>query len=57
MPERWQSVRAALDRAARLRDAGQRADAEKIWTALEQLYRDDPWAGEILAEIAKARRK
>lgn len=54
--DRWTGVRSALDRAARLRDAGRRADAEKIWTALEHLYRDDPWAGDILAEIKKARR-
>ncbi len=35
--DRWQSLRPALDRAAKLRDAGQRAEAEKIWAALEEL--------------------
>jgi serine/threonine-protein kinase len=55
--ERWQPVRQALERAAALRDAGKRAEAEKIWSALESLYRADPWAAGILAEIAQARKK
>jgi hypothetical protein len=38
-----------------LRDAGQRAEAEKIWAAIEELYRNDPWAGAILAEVKQAR--
>jgi hypothetical protein len=54
--ERWQSVRQALQRADSLRQEGKQADAEKIWSSLETLYRDDPWATEILAEIKKARK-
>lgn len=53
--ERWQAVRQALDRAASLRDAGKRAEAEQTWSAIESLYRDDPSAKAILAEIKKAR--
>jgi hypothetical protein len=53
--ERWEPVRAALKRAASLRADGNRAGAEKIWSSIQFLYRDDPWAGEILAEVAKAR--
>ncbi len=55
--ERWQAVRPALDRAAKLRDAGERAKAEQIWTAVEELYRHDFFAREILDEIDKARKK
>jgi hypothetical protein len=55
--ERWQSVRQALQRAETLRNEGKQAEAEKIWSSLETLYRDDPWAGEILAEIQKSRKK
>ena len=29
--------------------------AEKIWAALEGLYRDDPFAQEILAEVKRGR--
>ncbi len=54
--ERWQTVRPALKRAAALRAAGKREEAEKIWSALESLYRDDPAASAILAEIRKARK-
>lgn len=55
--ERWQTVRKRLERAASLRDAGKREQAEEIWSAIESLYRDDPAAREILAEIKKARGK
>lgn len=53
--ERWGLLRPVLDRAAALRDQGKRDDAERIWTALEELYGPDPWAGELLAEIKAAR--
>jgi predicted Ser/Thr protein kinase len=53
--QRLAAARTALERAAILRDQGKRAEAERIWTALEELYRDDPWARNILAEIGKAR--
>jgi predicted Ser/Thr protein kinase len=52
---RWQAARQALKQAAEFDAAGQRAKAEQIWNALEALYRDDPWATELRAEIAKAR--
>jgi serine/threonine-protein kinase len=53
--ERWEAVREALKRAASLRSEGNRAEAEKIWSSIQFLYADDPWASEILAEVAKAR--
>ena len=31
------------------------ADAQRIWNAVEQLYRNDPAATDILLEIKKAR--
>ena len=55
--ERWQSVRSALDRAARLRDQGKRAEAEKIWSGIEELYRNDLGARNILQDVAAARKK
>jgi serine/threonine-protein kinase len=53
--ERWHAARKALARAQVLRDEGKRDQAEQIWSAIESLYRDDPAAREILAEIKKAR--
>jgi serine/threonine-protein kinase len=55
--ERWQSVRQALQRADSMRQEGKQAEAERIWSSLETLYRDDPWAAEILTEIKKARNR
>lgn len=55
-PERWQPVKTALQRAETLRNQGQRAAAEEIWRGIEQLYGDDPWAGEILLQVAQARK-
>jgi serine/threonine-protein kinase len=55
--ERWQSVREALKRADILQNDGKQKEARRIWTSLENLYRDDPWAKEILEEIRKARKK
>jgi len=53
--ERWEPVHQALAHAASLRADGNRAEAEKIWSSIQALYADDPWAGAILAEVAKAR--
>ena len=39
--ERWAPARAALKRAAALRDQGKRPEAERIWDGIEDLYRDD----------------
>jgi serine/threonine protein kinase len=55
--DRWVTVRQALERARKLHADGRRADAECIWSALETLYRDDPWARDILAEIEKDRKE
>jgi len=54
--DRWQTVRPALSRAEQLAAAGRRDEAEKIWSALEELYGRDPYATEILAEVSKARK-
>jgi serine/threonine-protein kinase len=50
--ERFKPVRAAL---ARTKDM-KRDEAEKVWTAIEALYRDDPGAAEILKEIGELRK-
>jgi serine/threonine protein kinase len=54
-PTRWEPVRQALAEARRLRDAGRADEAARIWQALEELYRDDPTAGEVLAELRRDR--
>src|SRR5207248_1734483 len=54
---RWESVRQALAEARRLRDAGSKEEAARIWQGLEELYRDDPTAGEVLAELRRDRTK
>jgi serine/threonine-protein kinase len=52
---RWQSVRAAMKKAAELNRRDKRDEAEQIWQGIEQLYANDPAAAPILAEIRKAR--
>ncbi len=52
---RWEAVRASLKQARQFRDQGQKDQAEAIWRALENLYRDDPSARPILDEIRKDR--
>jgi serine/threonine-protein kinase len=49
--QRWASVRAALERARTL----PKAEAEKVWQAVEDLYRDDPSARPVLEEVRKCR--
>jgi serine/threonine-protein kinase len=53
LPEehRWDSVRQALERARDLRDKGKRQEAEKVWQGIEDFYRDNPSAREILQEL------
>jgi tRNA A-37 threonylcarbamoyl transferase component Bud32 len=55
--DRFKNVRAALEQADKLRREGKHADAERIWTGIEQLYRNDPAEAEILLEVQKARQK
>lgn len=55
--DRFKEVRPSLERAAALHRQGKRAQAERIWTALEALYRDDPGAAELRAEIGRARKQ
>jgi serine/threonine protein kinase len=55
--DRWQSVRQALKQADELRAQGKAADAERIWCGIEQLYRNDPTAAEIILEVHKARNR
>jgi tetratricopeptide (TPR) repeat protein len=52
---RWDSVRHVLERAKRLRADGQAGEAEEVYRALEELYRDDPSAKDILDEVRRAR--
>jgi serine/threonine-protein kinase len=55
--KRLAPVWAALKRAAELRDAGKRVQAEAIWKATEEVYRDDPSAAAILKQINQARKQ
>ncbi|HYT90655.1 MAG TPA: serine/threonine-protein kinase [Gemmataceae bacterium] len=55
--ERWAPVRAALKRAAALRDEGKLAEAERIWAGIEALYGADDGAQEIVRELQAARGK
>ncbi len=48
-------VRPILDRADELKKQGKRDEAERIWSALESLYRNDPAGREILEAIRKSR--
>ena len=52
---RWDAAHKALDHARRLRAEGKTEEAKAICTGLEQLYRDDPSAMEILAKIREQR--
>jgi hypothetical protein len=54
---RWASARAALQRARQLRQDDKQGEANAIYAALEQLYRDDPAAKELLEEIRREREK
>jgi serine/threonine-protein kinase len=53
--DRWEGVRRALAEARRLRDDNKRDAAEEIWKGLEELYRDDPSAKEIVETVRKDR--
>jgi serine/threonine-protein kinase len=67
--KRWDSVRAALRRARKLRDEAsdlradrriaeskrKQAQAEKIWRGIEERYAGDPSAAEILREMRRVR--
>jgi serine/threonine-protein kinase len=55
--DRFRNVRAALEKADALQRDGKHAQAERIWAGIEQLYRNDPAAEGILAQVQKARQK
>ncbi|MCI0456926.1 MAG: protein kinase [Gemmataceae bacterium] len=55
--ERLAPARAALKRAATLRDQGKRAEAERIWAGLEVLYGADESARDLLIEVRAARKQ
>jgi serine/threonine-protein kinase len=55
--DRFKELRPALEHAAELRRQGKRVEAERIWAALEALYRDDPGAAALRAEIGRARKQ
>lgn len=55
--DRFKSVHKALTRAKELHEQGKQADAERIWSGIEALYRDDPSAAEILGAVKRARQK
>jgi hypothetical protein len=49
------AVRATIERAKALRAEGKTAEADAVWDALTELYRDDPDAAEIRELIRKER--
>jgi hypothetical protein len=53
--QRWAPVRAALERARRLRAEGKPQEADDILTGLERLYQGDASADGILAEVRRER--
>jgi hypothetical protein len=53
--QRWEPVRKALEHARQLRDEGKRGEADEVWRGVEALYRDDPSAQGILAELRRDR--
>jgi serine/threonine-protein kinase len=55
--EQSAAVRAALERAHALREQGHRAEAEQIWDSLEDLYRNDYAARDLLKEVRAARQQ
>ena len=55
--DRFAPLRAALKQAETLRDEGQIDQAEAIWRAIEDLYRNDAAANELLDAIKAARGK
>jgi serine/threonine-protein kinase len=54
-PHRWDAVNAQLELARRYRDNREKAKADAIWQALEELYRNDPSARQVLETIKKDR--
>ncbi|HLW66026.1 MAG TPA: serine/threonine-protein kinase [Gemmataceae bacterium] len=57
-PSRFESVEKSLELARQLRDSGnpsQLEQARQIWQSLEELYRNDPSAKELLETIKKDR--
>jgi len=55
--EQLAAVRAALQRASALCDQGRRQEAERIWDGIEDLYRDDYSARDLLKEVREARQQ
>jgi predicted Ser/Thr protein kinase len=55
--KRLAPVRAALRRAADLREQGKIEQAEAIWREIEAVYGDDPGAVEIMKELRTAKKK
>jgi serine/threonine-protein kinase len=52
--DRQQLLKAALERARTMADDGQIADARHIWSAIVELYADDPSAGEFVSQAQEA---
>jgi hypothetical protein len=55
--ERLKRVRRQLDQAAAFKTQGKQEDAERLWSALETLYQDDPAGGAIIEEVRTARQR
>jgi serine/threonine-protein kinase len=55
--DRLGPVRAALKRAQTLNAEGNGQEAERIWNGVEELYRDDPSARDLVKEARAARDK
>ncbi len=55
--DRLAPARESLAQARKLRDQGQRANAETIWKAIEALYRDDPAVKDLMKTIDDDRKE
>jgi serine/threonine-protein kinase len=53
--KRWESVRAALENARRLRKEAKLDEAERIWKAIEEVYGNDPSASAVMEEMRRDR--
>ncbi len=56
-PDRFKSAHLAIAHASELLRQGKREEANRIWTGIEELYRNDPGAKGLIDEVQRARGK
>ena len=55
--DRFKNAYAAMEKAEKLQKEGKHADADRIWSGIEQLYGNDPTAENVMKKMWKARQK